>query len=307
MIDFSENSEKRGFFSRNRIVSLAIIIACLLFVIIFFIEKSKVFVDMVPIIRGEISLDGGFSITLIKNRYPILIKKDDPIVGSRLRFSGDIKSIFSETSLLLAPNHGVIAEVGSHFGYNAINIAKKMGDLSRYYTFEPNSKVFSCFLKSIVLNDLDKIVCPKNVAISDSVSSIAINDCLSTAKNVYETHAKQRAIIVNSSTLDEELKNEQMPVSFLMIDIPGSEFLILRGAKKIIEKSPDIKIVLSFSRKNSLKNTDVRLELQKIKELGFVFYVVEGLGNLVLANIDDILSKDEVVVVMTRNKLILDY
>jgi FkbM family methyltransferase len=304
--DFSENREKRGFFERNKFVSFAIIVSCMLFFVVFFIQKSKVLIELIPVMRGEVSLDNGFSITTVRKQYPILIKKDDPVVGSRLRFSGEIQSLFSEISFFLSPNNGIIVEVGSHFGYNVINIAKKLKEPSKYYAFEPNSEVFSCLRKSVVLNDLDKVVFLRNIAISDTENVIPIEDCLSLIKDQSETRVKPRAIVANCSTLDKELENEPRPVSLLMIDIPGSEFSILKGASKIVENSQNIKIVMSFDRENSSKSADLKFELQKLKNFGFSFYLVKNPEKIVQADIDTVLSESEVVLLVTRDKLNLN-
>jgi FkbM family methyltransferase len=296
------DEEEKGFFNRNKFVSLMIIVTCILFVFVFFVEKTKIFVGMVPTLRGEVSLENGFSITTINNRYPILIKKDDPIVGSRLRFSGDIKSLFSEVSIFLAPSSGVVVEVGSHFGYNAINIAKKLRESSKYYAFEPNAVVFSCLKKSVFLNDLEKVVILRGTALSDSETSIPIEDCLSMSSESSGSRAKPRMIVVGSSTVDKELENEPTSVSLLMIDVPGSEFSVIKGAQKIIENSQDIKIVMSFDCENSIKNSDVRFELQRLKNLGFNFYLISSFEKFRVVSAEEIISEDEGVLVITRNK-----
>ncbi|MDR1235687.1 MAG: FkbM family methyltransferase [Holosporaceae bacterium] len=297
-----DNEEEKGFFNKNKLVSLMIIVSCVLFVFVFFVEKTKIFVEMVPTLRGEVSLENGFSITTINNRYPILIKKDDPIVGNRLRFSGDIKSLFSEVSIFLAPRSGVIVEVGSHFGYNVINIAKKLGESSKYYAFEPNAGVFSCLKKSVFLNDIEKVVILRSTALSDSETSIPIEDCLSMSSESSTSRAKPRMIVVGSSTVDKELENEPTPVSLLLIDVPGSEFSVIKGAQKIIENSQDIKIVMSFDRENSIKNSDIGFELQRLKNLGFNFYLISSFEKFRMISAEEIMSEDDGVLVMTRNK-----
>ncbi|MDR1982580.1 MAG: FkbM family methyltransferase [Holosporaceae bacterium] len=308
MVDYSFNEKQEtSFFSRNKLVSISIIIACMLFLGIFIMEKSQSVINMVPMLRGEISFEDGFSITTTKNRYPILIKKDDPFIGSQLRFSGDVKSIFSETAISLAQNDEIVVEIGAHFGYNVLNIAKKTKGLRKYYAFEPNCGVLSCLRKSVVLNDLDDIVVLRDVAISDEKKSFPIDDCLSVTKTPRGEYTKPRTIIVNSNTLDDELENEPLTsISMLLIDIPGSEFSILKGAEKIIANSPDIKIIISFNNKASSEYFDIENELKKMEQQGFIFYLVETLNNYTQVNIPDILSKKEVVIIMTKNKLNFD-
>jgi FkbM family methyltransferase len=306
MTDYSfEKKQEEGFFVKNKALSLAVIMACMIFIGVFFAEKSKTVINAIPMIRGEVSLSGGFSITTIKGKYPILIKKDDPIVGSKLRFSGDARSDFAETAISLAQEDEIVVEAGSHFGYNAISIAKKLKKPSKYYAFEPNEGIFSCLRKSVILNDLDDVVILKNVAISDSERAFSIDDFLSIIKIPQGHYTKPRKIIVSGSTIDRELFEEPRPVSLLLIDVPGVEFSILRGAERIIENSRDIRILVSFDKTASSKNCAVEEEFQKLKSRGFNFYLVddENISERKQVDVSDILSKDEALIIMTRNEL----
>ncbi|MDR0631992.1 MAG: FkbM family methyltransferase [Holosporaceae bacterium] len=304
MTDYSTNQKQEGsFFGGNKIVLFAVIVTSLLFVIVLFIEKSKSVKNMIPMIRGEVSISKDFSITTTKDKFPIIIKKKDPTIGKKLRFSGNVESVFLKTAVSLMKKNDTIVEVGAHFGYNTISIAKKLDNSGKYYAFEPNGTVFSCLRKSVVLNDLSEIVVLKNLAIADKVYSFPIKDCLSKKKSSDGHYTKTREVIVNSSTLDRELAEEHRPISLLLIDIPGLEFSIIKGAETIIANSHDIEIVVYFDRARSAKNFDLETEFQRMKNMGFNFYIAKEANNYEKADISNILSRNESVIVMTRNNL----
>ncbi|MDR0555952.1 MAG: FkbM family methyltransferase [Holosporaceae bacterium] len=299
--DVNQQQPEGGFFHRNKLVSFAIIIACLLFIIIFFLEKTKVLVKMIPKMRGEVSLGSSFSITTTKDGYPIVIKQNDPTVGSKVRFSGDIHSTFSETAVSMARADDIVVEIGAHFGYNTITIAKKLVS-GKYYAFEPNATILSYLRKSLILNDLFEKVTLENFAISDRVELISIADCLSKTENSEGNYTKDRKIIVNSITLDKKLEGSQESISLLLIDIPEFVFPILNGAEKIIASSPSLRIVLYFDNYRASRHSNVENELKKLKNNGFIFYIVKEPNSYVESNIPDILSKNEIVLVMTKDK-----
>jgi FkbM family methyltransferase len=295
----SRNDEV-GFFERNKLVALAIIIGCMLFIGMFFMEKSKSVKNMIPVFRGEVPLDDGFSITTIRGKYPILIKKDDPLVGSQLRFSGSVRSVFSEVAANLVKKNDVVVEIGSHFGYNTINIAKKLEN-GKFYAFEPNGKVFSYLKKSIFLNDLSDIVVLRNVGISDSRGNYSIDDCLF----VPGKDKGSREILVNMNTLDEELMGELSSVSLLLIDIPGFEFSIISSADRTIACSPNIKIVVFFDKNASsetFKIEKIESELRKLENDGFYLYIAET-DKYVKVNVEELLKLEKEVLIITRDRL----
>jgi FkbM family methyltransferase len=260
-------------------------------------------IDIIPVLRGEITLKDGMAITTTKEQYPILIKKDDPIVGSKLRFSGDIRSLFAETAIFLAKSGDVVAEVGSHFGYNVIGIGHKLGQAGKYYAFEPNSGIAAWLRKSLVLNDLQEVVCLKSVAIANAEETIAIDDYLSIVKNEKGEFTKPRTIMVDCSTLDIELAGETRPVNMLLADIPGLEFSIIRGAKDIIDRSENIQIIISVDKAVVATKYNLRKELEKMQERGFLLYVAEGPHSCREVTVEEIISKNEAVIIMTKNKL----
>ncbi|MDR0968066.1 MAG: FkbM family methyltransferase [Holosporaceae bacterium] len=296
-------NEKKSFFARNITVATAIITACFLFITSYFIEKSQTIANIIPTLRGEVPLENGFAITITKKGYPILIKKDDPIVGRKLRFTGEVNSLFSEVAFLLAQTNDVIAEVGAHFGYNAVTIGKKIKGTGKYYAFEPNHTALSCLRKSVVLNNLEEVVNLKNVAICDGKKRMTIDDCLSAVKTRDGKYATFRTISVEGDSIDEELFAEPKPISLLLVDLPGLEFPIIRGADRTLAKSDDIKILISFSLTESSKNCDVKSELSKLEEQGFKFYIAKNAYTYERTETSDILNLKEAVIIITKKEL----
>ncbi len=293
--------QESSFFERNKVVSFSIIIACMLFIGIFFMEKSKSVINMIPILRGEVSLGNNFVITTTRNGYPILIKKDDPTVGNQLRFSGDVRSIFDDIVFSLCEKGGVIIEVGAHFGYRSIHFGKFLDGNGKIYAFEPNFGVFSNLRKTIFLNELDNTVVLKNIAISDYKGTCNIDDCLSIKKLHDGTFSKPRNITVNCSTLDDEMATEMRPIKLLSIDIPGSEFSIIKGAWNIINRSPDIIMVVSFD--NDPINKNAEQELKQLEQNNFNFYVSGKGSTLKEITLQELLKPQETILVITKKTL----
>ncbi|MDR2766134.1 MAG: FkbM family methyltransferase [Holosporaceae bacterium] len=299
---FDEKPEA-GFFSKNKMVIWSVIISSMICALAVHVERHKTVENIIPVLRGEVSLGEDFVITTIKNKSPILIKKDDPFVGSQLRFSGDIKSLFSVAADSLCKPKDVVLEVGAHFGYNAINLGNHLRHSGKYYAFEANHTVFSCLKKSIALNDLVRVIFPKCIAISGHVGACSIDDCISMKALPQGGFTKPNVIHVKCSTIDTELADEASSVTLLLIDIPGLEFPIINGAKKAIHGSRHIKIIVSFDNEASSSSCDVQEELKKLAAAGFKFYVIEAPNVHTPVDIPEIISRGKAVLVITRDDL----
>lgn len=293
-------SENVGFFGRNKPVSLAIIIACMLFIGIFFLEKSRIIISLIPTFRGEVSLPNNMVITTTKSGYPIIIKKDDPKVGA-VRFSGEVRSNFDRVVHNLYSSNSVIIEVGSHFGERTVEFGNRVKRGGKVYAFEANFGIFSNLRKSIILNDLEHTVFLKNVAIYDYKGSIDIRDNLSLRSQEHAKAIRSRLITVDCNTLDSEMAFEEGAVDLLSIDIPELEFQILKGSTNVIDRSPNIVIVISFDNDPPFKNAHE--ELEKFRTKGFKFYIAENKGSLKLIKIDELLKKKEVILIITKKDL----
>jgi hypothetical protein len=91
-------------------------------------------------------------------------------------------------------------------------------------------------------------------------------------------------------SLDESLATLKN-VDWLRMDIEGSELPAIEGAKRIIESSPNLKIVMEWTP-NMLKNFgDVSDFIDLLHNYGFTFYHIKNNGDL-----GDTISKPELLV-----------
>ncbi len=296
----SYSSEKKSLKS-NKLITFSITFSSLLFLLVIFLEKTKIFMKLVPTMRGEISLSSGYVITSIKNKYPFIVRSEDPFVGDELRFTGNIKSLFARTANNLCQKKDVVIEIGAHFGYNAINIGSYLRGNGKYYAIEPNPKVASCLRKNIILNDLDNTVKIHNKAISDHVGTCVIEDAVSYHKDEQDKYEKPLNIRVECSTLDKEFPN--IIPSLVLIDVPGSEFQIIDGTKEILTKSPNVKMLVNIDCESSETQTNVSEKLSTLTQEGYNFFEVTSANEFNKITAADILAKRKILVIITKDEI----
>lgn len=150
----------------------------------------------------------------------------------------------------------VVADVGANVGFYTILLSKLVGKAGKVYAFEPEPSNYFLLKKNIKGNFCQNVVCYKEaISNSSKITFFSFNKKSKgggslTAKSEHDTKTK---VIVE--TLDNKIKEK---VSFIKVDVEGTEIDVLKGAKKLINHNSKINIMLEwfrlpFSDKQKLK------------------------------------------------------
>jgi FkbM family methyltransferase len=158
----------------------------------------------------------------------------------------------------------ILYDVGSNFGFYAINTANKMREIGGHvYAFEPNTDAFKLMLNNIETNKLTDIVDPYNKCIGNYDGTVEFYICeessFSGIKDTGRSNIREKIKIPIAKIDTLCTKWHVQQIDFLKIDVEGEEYQVLNGAKQIIEASQNLLIMMEISQKN--------LKLQNRKEL----------------------------------------
>lgn len=285
--------------ARNKLITFCIGLSLLIFFGVIVGEKNKIFSRVIPKLRGEITLPDNYVITSIDQKFPILIKRNDPRIGKQLRYKGTVESIFDDAALNLCTKEEKVVEVGAHYGYNPILIGQILRMNGKYIAVEGNPSVARCLYKNIVLNDLSETVEMIAKAAADYEGVCNINDVVVADEEDDDT-VISKALMVECDTLDHLLQGKE--VSLILIDVPGGVFPILKGAEKIINRSEKLQLLVSVNMDKVSKSVDVRRELSFWRQRGLRFYEVISATNKREIFIDEIISKRKLILLMKKEK-----
>ncbi len=176
-----------------------------------------------------------------------------------------------------------IIEIGANIGYYTTLLSKLVGKNGHIFSYEANDEVYKMAKLSLEFNRLEENVKLKNVAVSDHNGSVGfVSDSASGLKfstiNIGEGHIKRDLDIsvakkIQCVSLDNDLP-ELKDVDWIRMDIEGSEVLALRGAKKIIKNSPNLKIVMEWDVSMMEKYGDVEKLIDQMHGYGFKFFKI---------------------------------
>ena len=144
----------------------------------------------------------------------------------------------------------VVLDLGANIGYFTLLFAKLVGNEGKVFAFEPEPNNFALLKKNIEINGYKNITL-ENMAISNNVGKIKlyISNIRTGMHRIYPSHfCTKKFVEVKTTTLDEYFKNQDFieKISFIKMDVEGSELGILKGMKKIFEKNMKLKLLLEF-------------------------------------------------------------
>lgn len=152
-------------------------------------------------------------------------------------------------------------DAGAHKGYFSLLFAKLMNDKSRVLSFEPYPENCFWLKQSIRVNNFKCIkVYPYALSDNEGMATFYPGK-ISGWSSLFFNRNKlitKKPIIVKTRKLDNVLKDESINgVDVIKIDVEGAELLVLKGAKNILEKGKNIKLVIEINAKNKEINEQI--------------------------------------------------
>lgn len=188
-----------------------------------------------------------------------------PCRGVKLRlipngtFEGMVAGTYDDFIYHALDQHGyelrgkVVWDVGAHFGYHTLALSRRVGPAGKVVAFEPNPANLKRLRLHLAANEnLSTVVTVKECALGglDGQESLRFSEDVDggrstcsyldhgqppgdrVAPKVYASFVEQVVQVCSSDTL---VADEVCPApDFMKIDVEGSEFLLLQGAKELI-------------------------------------------------------------------------
>ncbi|WP_394953681.1 FkbM family methyltransferase [uncultured Helicobacter sp.] len=170
-------------------------------------------------------------------------------------------------STLEAIRHKDIIDVGASFGDSAL-VFQGFSD-KNIYSFEPTSEGYEALQETIKLNNATRIIpVKKALGASKSQGHISINGGCSSM--VFDNHTTTQEVEV--ITLDSFVREHNIQVGFIKVDIEGFEQEFLKGAKETIIAQKPAMLISIYHKASDFFEIKPMIESWK---LGYTFKVVQ--------------------------------
>ena len=202
-------------------------------------------------------------------------------------------------------------EVGSNIGWYTLLIAHQIRSQGKLIAFEANKDLFKLTLDSVRINGYAEQVTLHNIAVSDRNAEAKFyiperylgGSSLRkiTQEELNSLHDDVKEVTVPTVALDEFLSGDDRQIDFMKIDAEGSEPLVFRGMKQLLEENQGITIVMEYSPRQ-MRGTgfDPAQEMLFLFQLGFSAFKIEENGSLTQVNLEILSSIDHCELLLTR-------
>ena len=196
------------------------------------------------------------ALTFLQNGQKMFVDTRSIDVGTHLLLDGwwepDYMAAFNR---LLRPGQCVL-DIGANHGIYALVAAQRVGPHGRIVAFEPNAQLCDLLRASVSVNGLANIVEVVQCAVGDTDGEATLEfDEHWAAHGQIRPHIEAPATVrgmaarserVRCIALDSFFADVARPVDLVKMDVEGSEGLVLDGMKRLIERSPHLRIMMEF-------------------------------------------------------------
>jgi FkbM family methyltransferase len=201
-------------------------------------------------------------------------------LGDRLGadfYYGYYAEMFESLLFMRCLERGAVAvDVGANFGFYAAGAAKAVGGSGLVHAFEPDPAAFELLRGTVEANGLDNVRC-HDVCVGgedgETDYSVMEESAFSGRGETGRARMRER-IRVAERRLDSVLAATSA-VAGIKVDVEGWEHEVLRGARGIITRSPEIVVLLEVSAKNldQARREALTEQLAWLFEAGFTGWV----------------------------------
>ncbi len=212
--------------------------------IAYFAWRSNRLVDSQSAYLGE-----NTAITFLENGIRILVDTRSIDIGIHLLTLGRWEPAYTALFTRLVKPGDHVLDLGANHGVYALLAAQIVGPAGRVDAFEPNPRLAKLVDLSLRLNGFSWArVHPVGVSEQGGTARLVFSDNFSGGGSVALGGAAESRPGVDCRlvALDEMFNDPSISIDVMKMDVEGHEGRALRGMRRLLERSPQIRIMMEF-------------------------------------------------------------
>jgi len=200
-----------------------------------------------------VTFPNGSMLTQTLHGVKFFIDPEDMVIAPQMvvyrQWEADLSNLFIQ----LCNPDTVIVDVGANFGYFTILAASRigLGGSGKVYSFEPNPKMAKLVRLNMEVNWSIAPVEFLESAVAENSGDVVLHVPMAHGANASLSAPEDfqsEAVSVKSVRLDDVIPSD-VKVDLMKVDVEGHELAVLRGAQEVIRRSPNLHLVIEWSRK----------------------------------------------------------
>lgn len=201
--------------------------------------------------------------TVLIGPYRKLIFEITPQLRTRMKvfytaYEPPVTSVLNEW---LRPGM-IIFNIGAHIGIHALYAARKVNPYGRVYAFEAFPENYRQLTEHARMNALDNLI-SIHKAVTSVTGNVAFTQGSSDGKHHLAEQNSGASFLVESITVDDFCRQQQVQPDLLLIDVEGAELQVLQGAQHILKKGRPKLILEHHNQQQSLS--------ELLRDLGYKY------------------------------------
>jgi FkbM family methyltransferase len=203
-----------------------------------------------------VTLDATTVLCRVLGRYKVFVDSRDMGLAPHLMLDGYWESWCTEFMLRTIRPGGVAWDVGANLGYYAVLMADLVGPQGRVLALEPNPRLAYLTARTLALNGHAGVAETQRLAAADtSGATLRFSASFSDPKNgrLVQGARAPEAPELEGDTMDVAVRTVRLddlaagPVDFIKIDVEGAEEQVWAGMQGVLDRSPDITVLMEFN------------------------------------------------------------
>ena len=136
-----------------------------------------------------------------------------------------------------------MADVGANIGLYTRFLAKLVGGSGHVYAFEPSPVNYARMTRQVAkLSNVTTV--QSAVGEHAGTTSLFLSPDFNIDHRTFDTHEGRESIELPVITLDDYFRDRR--VDFIKVDVQGAEHAVLRGAARLIQDNPAMRLLIEF-------------------------------------------------------------
>ena len=197
--------------------------------------------------------------------------------SSGLVYMGQLCPLETEVVRSYTKKGDILFQVGCFKdGWFSLVAAPIIGEKGKIFCFEPIPEYATALRENVALNHSDRIVV-EELAITDK-SGCAEFSINSYCSSMFHS-AEMKTIAVKTQSLDGYVKQAGINhIDFLIVDVEGAEFLLLKGGESVIRETVNYAIIEIIDANLRQAGTSAEEVIGFMQNMGFTSYVFSRHG-----------------------------
>ena len=239
-----------------------------------------------------------------KDGFPILLDERDNSVVPILVQHDSLNYGVSHVIKRLVSKSDKVVDIDNSFGYYSLLMGGLVGSEGKVYSFVARDDVYKLAKYTLAMNNMRHIMLFNSLLYSNHNELWMNSDNNNWNNYAVSKHGKRDDddVLKVSTQLDEALSFDDN-IELMHINAGGIAVEILKGAQRLIERSPKVKYLIKWDAKSISNYSEITPILKDLDSLGFEFYLIDSSGSFVLVTADKLLKLDNQYVLITKEAL----